>query len=331
MRARILSGLGVAVLLTGVTFGWAQKGPDRPRGPEGGPPAFEDGIIGGLGLGPQHGPGLGQWWNHKEIQEKLELSEEQVSQLSKKRVEVEKGMIEGQAKLKIARLELHELIRDKSSTAEVIDSKVDEVGNAVRDLVKSMVQQRLAFRDILNDDQLGKIENFMSERKHRMGDRFWGDRGRGGQRGDGPPWMHGDRDRGPEGKDRGRGPEGKDRGDDRRGNDKMKPNQKGEGPEGPPHRRREFGEAPDGPPPFDGPPPGPEGRLQGEGPMPGPDDRFGGPLPPPGGFPPQGTPGAGPEFDLPPRPMPPQGVASGEGEPLPELGEALDSLMADFQ
>lgn len=311
LRSLLKTVVLTAVLILPLTT-WAQRG----RGPEGqwGPPDMGAGGPregsaawvhpgpGGPGFGPG-GPhrGMGQWWNHPEVREKLELTDEQIEALDKRRLEAETKMIDSSAKAKIAHLQLQDLIKRKGTPREEIDKKVDEVAQYHKARIQVIVDQTLALREILNEKQLEKVEKFMAQRKARRGmegpdrDRIR-DRDRDRDRDPGKHW-------------------GKDGNKDRR--------QEGRGPEGQLPPRPGLGLGPGGPGgpglggPF-GPPPGEGGPPEALPPLP-PGPEFGeAPIPP----------------DAPPPPgmEPPEGGfmgQAGEAE-LPDLGEALDSLMADF-
>lgn len=303
-----------AVVLTAVlilpiaTWGDRGPGPENRWGGPGfgagghgeGPPPWAGQGPGGPRFGHDPQRGLGQWWNHPEVREKLELTDEQVEALGKRRLEAETKMIDSSAKAKIAHLQLQDLIKRKGTPREEINKKVAEIAEHHKARIEVVVDQVLAMREILNEQQLDKVEKFMAQRKMRRGPEG-PDRGR----------LH-DRDR-----DRDRDPgkhwgkEGKER------------RQEGRGPEGQLPPRPGLGLVPRGP---DG-----QGGFQAPmGPRPGEAG-------PPQMLPPlPTTPGFG-ENSL-PLEAPPGGIEPPEADPvgqageavLPDLDEALDSLMADF-
>jgi hypothetical protein len=233
---------------------------------------------------------MGAWWNHPEVRTKLEITDEQVEELNKQRLETETSLIEATAKAKIAYLQLQDQVRRKDPSQETIDKCIDDVAVNHKERIKALVSQRLSLRKILDDKQLEKIEKFLAHRKSK---------------GFRPP-PH---------------PSGRDPRD-------MRPPREGRGPDGP-RGRRNFGMGP-----------GPEGGPPGPPPQGGGEEMFDqrpGPPPPP----PEADPDAERFGDLPPLPPPPPGGMAfepGEMPPppepgmegLPELGEALDSLMADY-
>lgn len=296
-------GLLTAMLIFPATT-WSQPGPP-PMLPGGGP-----GFMQGHGGGPgHHGPGMaiGRWWEHPEVQKKLELTPEQVEKIGSQRLETETKMIEVSSKKRIAQLRLRDLVSKKNASEEEINKWIDEIGNLQKEQMKAVIAQTRGIRSILTEEQQTKVDKFLKTRRERFqrGPRFLGGPGaREDQPGDRGPGK-GDMDGrgGKHGKGLG---EGKGRGEG-----------KGPGPFG-----GGFGMAPDGP--MDQP------GLAGPG----------GP-----GLPPQGCPAidgpAGPGLggpavppDMPEAPDSPR-EANGEGplfppQPESELGMGEGDLDAGF-
>ncbi len=226
--------LGVGLLTAVLIFpavSWSQPGP--PPGHRGGK------LMAGPGPGP-HGPGMGigRWWEHPEVQKKLELTPEQVEKIGAQRLETETKMIEVGSKKRIAQLHLRDLVSKKDSSEEEIAKRIDEIGELQKEQMKAVIGQIRSVRSILNEDQQKKVEEFLKVRRDRAnrGPLF-----RGGPRAwDEKPW-----DKGGKGEKVEKGPgkpgkRGKDRGEC----------------DGPRPLRRGFGMALDGPgdlPPFNAP------------------------------------------------------------------------------
>ena len=90
------------------------------------------------------------------FKEELGLTEEQSEQLENLRSEHMKEMIEQQARLKIAYMELAELMKDKGNDAAVLQ-KHEELA-ALRNIAAgSSIKHRLAVRAIFTDEQWQKV------------------------------------------------------------------------------------------------------------------------------------------------------------------------------
>ncbi len=157
-------GLLTALLAFPATT-WSFEG---PRGPN--PNQICEGQFCKFPAAPgRHGrPGLGKWWDFPEVREKLGLSQEQVDSLSKLGVETETKLIEINAKLQIAKIKLREIGMKKDTPQENIDQLVNELGDLHKDQLKTFINQRRGTLNILNEDQVGKVEKFMAARKAHM-------------------------------------------------------------------------------------------------------------------------------------------------------------------
>jgi uncharacterized protein YpuA (DUF1002 family) len=106
-------------------------------------------------------------WNHPEVQKKLNLSEEQVKALQARRLEMETQRIKVHADMEIARLKLEDLIEQDDVNKEAIDAQIEELGKLHADQIRGMVYQKLALREILNEEQLKKVDDFIARMKGR--------------------------------------------------------------------------------------------------------------------------------------------------------------------
>jgi Spy/CpxP family protein refolding chaperone len=119
--------------------------------------AFCQGMGPGHGMG--HGKGMGPGGGFgPQMAEQLELTDAQKDQMDDMRAAHQKQMIRQRADLKIARLELRELIRGDADRA-TINSKIDQIGKLETDLEKARVSHRLDMRDILTPEQREKLED----------------------------------------------------------------------------------------------------------------------------------------------------------------------------
>lgn len=102
------------------------------------------------GPGPGMGPGQGMF-------KQLDLSTEQIEKLRDMRTSHQKEMIPLRAELKVARIELRELVRAGDNTS-AIDAKIDQIGKLQTQLEKKRVQNQLQMRSILTPEQRQKME-----------------------------------------------------------------------------------------------------------------------------------------------------------------------------
>src|SRR5262249_45349333 len=135
MKSKLLKGAGMAgLLLAGVAVVFAE-GPGGPR-PEQGRP------------GPG-GPGEGRHGRRARIahmKEALGLSDQQMDQLHKLRTDGEKTAIRKRADLRIARMELHELMGATTLDEKAVQAKVREVADLDAAMLRARVDGHLAMR-----------------------------------------------------------------------------------------------------------------------------------------------------------------------------------------
>ena len=98
----------------------------------------------------------------------LGLTPEQKEQIRSIAFEGRKEQIQLQSDLKIANLELRELMTEDKLDKVKINKKLDEIGALRTKLQKARVERMMAFRDILTKEQ---IQSFRERRLHRGFDR----------------------------------------------------------------------------------------------------------------------------------------------------------------
>jgi Spy/CpxP family protein refolding chaperone len=110
-----------------------------------------------------------------ELQERLGLSEEQATQLREIHSEQRKAGIRQQADMRIARMELEELLMADTVDEKAVAAKVDQISRLQDKALRARVDTRLAVRKILSPEQareLGKLRQRRSPRgQGRMGPR----------------------------------------------------------------------------------------------------------------------------------------------------------------
>jgi Spy/CpxP family protein refolding chaperone len=115
--------------------------------------------------------------------DKLRLSDQQIEQMQNLKMQNAKDMIKPQGDLKLAKIELKELLMKSKVDEKAVLNKVDQISSIKSDIAKIRMQHLLAARNILNDEQLAQWRKM----RHGMG------RGMKGRRGcDGPCGMMGD-------------------------------------------------------------------------------------------------------------------------------------------
>ncbi len=122
-------------------------------------------LLATVSVYAQHGMGQGRQFQgkaehgmqgmQKGMHECLELTAEQLKQVEEFKFEMNKKLIPLQADLKLARLELHEMMSNDASV-DALDKKIDEIGAIEAKIQKIKIRHKLQFRDILTDEQKKK-------------------------------------------------------------------------------------------------------------------------------------------------------------------------------
>ncbi|MBN2011474.1 Spy/CpxP family protein refolding chaperone [candidate division KSB1 bacterium] len=80
------------------------------------------------------------------------LTDEQMTQMHKLRLEHQKEMLPLQTKIKTARLEMQQLMMDQADQ-KTVEKKIEEIGKLKIDVAKMRYAHHLAVRNILTDEQ----------------------------------------------------------------------------------------------------------------------------------------------------------------------------------
>ncbi len=137
------TGILTLLIITLFVFGGVTANAQKCMGHGGGP--------GGEKFQKGCGPGNGM------MMKALELTPDQIKQAREMRLETQKKIIPIKADLKLARLELHEMMRNGASQAE-IDRKIDQMSAIRTNMQKIKIHSRIAFRNMLTDEQKAKLE-----------------------------------------------------------------------------------------------------------------------------------------------------------------------------
>lgn len=130
--------------------------PDRDMGPR---PPGPPGRFGG----PGHEPGMPP----PEVMESLGLTDAQRTKISDLHEAELRRRIRAEADLRIAELDLEDLMTSEPPDAAGIDAAVEKVGALRHAMFKARIATRLAFRSILTSEQRTKLKRaFRMRRPH---------------------------------------------------------------------------------------------------------------------------------------------------------------------
>ena len=105
--------------------------------------------------------------------EGLELTATQKEQIHDIKTAFKKDQIKMEAELKLARLELHELMADEV-TGGKLDKAIERVNTARSDLFSARIKQRVEVRNLLTDEQKDKLQTMgrakMRHNRHECAD-----------------------------------------------------------------------------------------------------------------------------------------------------------------
>lgn len=148
--------------------------------------AAQMGMMGGMGhgmmgMGMMGGMGAGmaghRWLSPLAFKEALKLTDEQVTRLEKLQYQYQKKTIALKARIRVAEVELAELVQGKSLDLKAVEKKVREIEKLRADLRIYRYQILAKKRGILTDAQYRKYRELYRQR--RMGYGMPGMRGPG--------------------------------------------------------------------------------------------------------------------------------------------------------
>lgn len=156
MKTKLSLLLGVLLLSALLIVPAMAQDDDQPA-----PQADQPGFGMGPGMGMGHGMGMGRGMGmgmRQNWADQLDLTDAQKDQMRELRFKHQKEMIKQRADLRVARLELQELIRSDADRG-TINSKIDEIGKLETSMEKARVANRLDMRSILTPEQREKIKD----------------------------------------------------------------------------------------------------------------------------------------------------------------------------
>jgi protein CpxP len=126
----------------------------------------------------------------KSMWEQLGLSDQQKEQIRQVMLNTRKKNIDVEAKQKLARIELHELMSADAPDQGKINAKISELSKTHETLMRNRIESALAVQKVLTPEQRQKAKELRPQMRERRGgfDKFRGRPGmmRGGGFGSGP-------------------------------------------------------------------------------------------------------------------------------------------------
>lgn len=101
------------------------------------------------------------------VQKALVLTDEQGEKIEDISFNVRRAVIKQQAALRVQRLELERMMRADTPDRAAIDKKVQEVAQALTEIMRSRVNALMDLRVVLTKEQSNKIRAFVSQRIQR--------------------------------------------------------------------------------------------------------------------------------------------------------------------
>lgn len=181
---------GAVVGLAGILGGtgslvWAN--PPEGHNPHEGMPHAE------MGYGEDHAGMQGHHGGMSPIQlkEELGLSDEQVAQLRPLEMDYRKAMIQNDANLRVAMVDLGALLDAKVPDETAIESKVDDIGAVQKKMMMFRVETLLQVKGILNPDQYAQFQGRLRDRMEGLSHHSGGMKEGMGHHGQYPGQPHG--------------------------------------------------------------------------------------------------------------------------------------------
>lgn len=167
---------GEAQLPPGPPPGGEPQGPPawgQQRGPGAGPGWQGEGSGQGRGMWRgrggmrgrgMRGRGLGRLLKSPAMRERLGFTAEQATKIEAQESTFAKARIQNHANLQLRRMELDELVAAEKTDRAAIDKKLREFQDAQTAAQKTMIEHRLAMREMITPEQREKMREMMQER-----------------------------------------------------------------------------------------------------------------------------------------------------------------------
>ena len=109
-----------------------------------------------------------KFWKSEKVVKKLDLSDEQIAELSEIDYQNQKAKIEINARLESAQLELEHLLSGDTVSEAETSALVDRIADARRDQVKLGLERQIKVRSILSAEQWKKLEDLKKNFARKM-------------------------------------------------------------------------------------------------------------------------------------------------------------------
>lgn len=139
--------------------------------------------FGRRGMGMRGRMGLGRLLRNPAMRERLGVTPEQATKIQAQDSTFAKAQVQNQAKLRVKRMELDELLAADKPDRALIDKKMRELNEAQFAEQKAAMDHRLAMREALTPEQKEKMQQWMQEQRQQPMQRPMGP----GPRGPRPP------------------------------------------------------------------------------------------------------------------------------------------------
>ncbi len=107
----------------------------------------------------------------KRMTEKLELTDEQVQKIKGVLTDARKKRIGLRADVRVANIELREMVSQETADKDKIGAKVDEIAKIRGDLLRARTDAALAVREVLTPEQIAKAEGVLKRMLRGRGGR----------------------------------------------------------------------------------------------------------------------------------------------------------------
>ena len=99
------------------------------------------------------------------LNQELKLTDQQEKKLQELHFSTAKQLIQMRSDLQIARLDLKRMLADQNPDRKMIFNQVEQISQIQAEMKKVHIEKMLAFREILNHEQLEKFRELQQERR----------------------------------------------------------------------------------------------------------------------------------------------------------------------
>ena len=112
--------------------------------------------------------GLGKWWHHPKVSEKLNLSEDEISNLDIQFVDSRRKLIKLESALKSEQFELDHLLESESLDEKTTVKPFDKLQQARTNLGKEQFRYLLEIRKILGLERFRQLKQYKQLRRQKI-------------------------------------------------------------------------------------------------------------------------------------------------------------------